>query len=511
MKKITLLLTLIAITALSFGQEKQTKNLKGDGEIFWSEDFDWANPDDIKGWTAPEGWQFIDETTEDVGYNWYWSQDSIDNWYARRDGGFIMHSTTAHNGWLALDLAKYNDIYEEADMPTVNNSFILPVMDCSDHTSVVIGFEQLFRYFRATVTMALYVSNDDGVHWAEWDLTMGTPYATNTNNVANDEVAYFTANISEVAAGQSEVLIKVTWEGSIIYFYMIDDMSLSEGYDNNMQLDLFTVEYGNDTESNQGFGYLIPKDHAGVFHSFEASYNNFGDLTQNDVSINVDILKNHVSQFSFSSDPVQVDPLTDPDTVLFTETYSPTEYGHYTMNFTVQQDEEDQYPEDNTGTYLFHVNDSVYSMSDETMEIWGGPYKHYYNSDWEGDMKGIEFYPQVDCEANSVTMYLPKARVGADFRAVLLEVTTGEGGEEEVVELLGSEFVTVDSAVLQAGWVTLPFEKDGEGEFMLTGHQYIFAIQWYIYILSADVTHFSEKGNMFFFGVDKSRPYADDR
>ncbi|MFC2119365.1 T9SS type A sorting domain-containing protein, partial [Bacteroidota bacterium] len=473
-------------------------------------DFDWANPDDIKGWTAPEGWQFIDESAEDLGYNFYWSQDSIDNWYARRDGGFIMHSTTANNGWLALDLAKYNDMYDEFDMPNLDNSFILPIMDFTDHSSVIISFEQHFRYWFNGLLM-MYVSNDEGVHWAEYNLKMGTPGGTSTNDISNDEVAHFSANISDVAAGMSDVIIKIRWAESRIYFWMIDDMALSEGYDNNMRLEHFYVEYGNDAETNQGFGYLIPRTHAGVFHSFEASSYNFGDLAQDDVSIEVDILKNNVSQFSFSSDPESYDPLSDPDTVIFTETYSPTEFGHYAMNFTVSGESEDQYPDDNVGTFLFHVNDSIYSLSDETMEIWGGPYKHGYLNDHEGEMKGIEFNPIVDCEANSVTMYIPKARVGADFRAVLLEVTTGEGGEEEVEELLGSEFVTVDSAVLQAGWVTLPFEKDGEGEFMLTGHKYIAAIEFYIYILTDEVEDFFGKGNMFFFGVDKSRPYADNK
>lgn len=504
-------MTLIAFAAFSFGQVKQSHKLKGDGQIFWSEDFDWQNPDDIKGWTAPEGWQFYDETAEDLGYNFYWSQDSIDNWYARRDGGFILHSTTAHNGWLALDLAKYNENFAEGDMPTVNSTFVLPTIDCSEHPSVIISFEQLFRYFRGTVILEMSVSNDGGGHWATWDLRMGTPYATNTNDVANDEVAVFTANISEVAANQPEVIIKVNWQLSIIYFWMLDDISLREGWDNDMQLLHTTLEYGNDNETNQGFGYMIPKTQAGMFHSFEASFVNFGDLTQNDVHVNVDILKNGVSQFTVNSPPESIDPLLDPDTVNFTETYTPTEYGHYSINFILEGAAADQSPIDNMNSYLFHVNDSIYSLSDETMEIWGGPFKHGYNSDHEGERKGIEFNPIADCEASSITMYIPKARVDADFRALLLEVTDTPDGGYEVEELIASEFVIVDSTILKNKWVTLPLEKDGEGEFMKAGHKYIAAIEFYIYIMQDEIEHFSEKGNMFFFGVDKSRPYADNK
>ena len=53
-------------------QSQQTKNpgLKGSGEVFYETTFDWEDPDDPKGWKAPEGFSFEDPT--DNGYNWHW-------------------------------------------------------------------------------------------------------------------------------------------------------------------------------------------------------------------------------------------------------------------------------------------------------------------------------------------------------------------------------------------------------------------------------------------------------
>jgi hypothetical protein len=68
MKKFTLCMLAIGMMAsFCLTSNAQTKNLKGDGEVFYLETFDWGNPDDPKGWTAPEGFYF--EDPDDLGYN----------------------------------------------------------------------------------------------------------------------------------------------------------------------------------------------------------------------------------------------------------------------------------------------------------------------------------------------------------------------------------------------------------------------------------------------------------
>ena len=66
MKKLTLLLVLFAFVAAGVSQAQ----LKGSGEVFYSTTFDWENPADEKGWTAPEG--FTMQDPDDNGYNWHW-------------------------------------------------------------------------------------------------------------------------------------------------------------------------------------------------------------------------------------------------------------------------------------------------------------------------------------------------------------------------------------------------------------------------------------------------------
>ncbi|MFC2132824.1 hypothetical protein ACFLRG_03400, partial [Bacteroidota bacterium] len=69
MKRFFLLFIASAFVLVSFGQKIEKglndsyenrlekplpikwSNLKADGDVFWLEEFDWENPDDVKGWT----------------------------------------------------------------------------------------------------------------------------------------------------------------------------------------------------------------------------------------------------------------------------------------------------------------------------------------------------------------------------------------------------------------------------------------------------------------------------
>ncbi|MEA1875574.1 MAG: hypothetical protein U9N86_01805 [Bacteroidota bacterium] len=238
MKRLAFFALSLIIFTTSFAQ---LKSLKGDGQVFWQEDFDWEDASAPRGWTLPEGWIIEDNSWDDTGFTWVWTKDSMQGPLARRDGGYILNSTTRDNGFLAIDLDSHNAYVSYLEMLFVNSTITLPVMDCSTHPSVIISLEQMFKYFNSP-RMVIEVSNDDGAHWAEFNLKMGTGSGTNVQNLPNDGVAYYTANLSAVAAGQPAVIIKITWDASMLYFWMLDDISLREGWDNDLKMNHWQVE-----------------------------------------------------------------------------------------------------------------------------------------------------------------------------------------------------------------------------------------------------------------------------
>jgi len=501
MKQILLIGLVIGLSMSAIGQNH---NLKGNGQVFWEEHFDWADESNPSGWSLPEGWMIEDNSWDDTGYVWQWTKDSLQGPFSKRDGGYILNSTTRDNGFLTIDLDNHNAYMNYMEMLTVNSTITLPPMDFSEHPSVIMELQQMFKYLN-NPRMVIEVSNDAGAHWAEFDMKMGTGGGTNVQNLKNDEVALFSVNLSEVAAGQPNVTIKITWDGSILYFWMLDDISFREGWDYDLKMDHLQVQLQDENFSQDaGFYYMMPKTQILPFGDFEGSVRNYGDFDLNNVHFNVNIKKNGFEQFNSSSDNIRYLFFGDPvDTLDIADTYTPVDYGHYEITFGMYSDEEEQNPENNISSYFFHVTDSVFARTPDVSEAAASPWKNLYQYTHEGDIMGVEFDPIADCEASSISVYIAKANIDADFKVVLMEIETGEGGTDNIVELLTSDIMTVDSTILENGWITLPLEHDGQGENMLAGNRYIAGVQFYTYITEEDLIN---RGDAFWIGSTYSYP-----
>lgn len=505
MRKIVLLFLITLTGTYSFAQ---THQLKGNGQVFWEEHFNWENPADPKGWTAPAGWKIEDLSEDDNGYVWVWTKDSMQGPMAHRDGGYILNSTTHQNGFLTIDLDYLNAYKAYTDMLYVNSSITLPLMDFSAHPSVIISLEQMFKFFNSP-RMVLEVSNDAGRHWAEYDLKMGTPRGVNTLNLPNNGVGHFSANITEIAAGMKDVLIKITWSGSILYFWMMDDMTFAEGWDYDLKMNHWQVQLvDNNPDASAGFLYMMPKTQILPMGLFEASVVNYGDQEQTNVRFNAQVFKNGVSQFDASSNTLPYRYYGDPaDTLTISQTYTPMDFGHYEMVLGMKSDQEDQNPVNNQKSFYLHVNDSVYARTPDVSEADESPWRDFYQYTHEGDIMGVEFDPVADCEASSISAYISKANIDADFKFVLMEIT-GSGETLEVRELLTSDIMTVDSTILKTGWVTMPLGLDGISEKLKAGKKYLAGVEFWTFISEADL---AKRGNTFWVGSTKTYPGSYDK
>ncbi|MFC2097148.1 T9SS type A sorting domain-containing protein [Bacteroidota bacterium] len=487
MKKLYFLLFLLGAVVLSQGQVVNNNDykLKGDGQAFFTEDFDWENPDDIKGWSLPEGWELLDFTDDGEGgtyglnFLWMAADSLVSNWVAEPS----FRSTTADNGYLCLPLDGYNTdmgLRMPAERLDLNNSIQLAPIDCSSHNSVVIKFVQNFMRYGSGNTMQVEVSNDEGVHWAFYDCSENTIHKQRPKDVPPGTPALFEANISDVAAGMDNVIIRLHWENTDCYYWVIDDLSLSEAYDNDMQIMHTTMEFDRGVEEDdESVYYMIPKTQigGGGFTNFEAGYRNFGELDQTDVKLDVEVIKNNQQVFHAQSEPVTSPSLGDPDTLFVNDIYYPTEFGHYRINMKYVASAEDNNPADNSKHWDFHVNDSVYSRSGDVSDY---PFSTGYDSYpdlTEGWVDYAIFPIQADCEANSISVFIQGGDNEIDFNFVIIDPNVEEG--EEIFQRVTTDFLDLDSSMYNT-WVTLPLEKDGEGEFLTAGNTYYVGIQYWL-------------------------------
>ncbi len=488
MKKISLLVFLFLYATSSFGQtarpmpvepprvadkgnlpsRKTANQLKGGGDVFWTEDFDWANAGSEMGWLLPEGWSLQDPL--DLGYNWHWADTTLVGAFTNEPP---LGSTTQFNGFLALNLGGYNqDLGHYDNFIALNNSITSPVIDCSAHPSVLVKVEQNFRYWSTSV-MLFEVTSDAGAHWAAYDMKMGTLISERVGGISAGQKVDLHINITDVAANQPAVQFRITWRDAKLYYWMIDDITFMEGWDNDLQLLDYQADYDNGQDTQEGFFFALPKTQLAGY-DFQGIIKNFGNLEQWDTELNVKVTKNNQVIYDQSSSQVTLYPgLTD--TMVLENQFVPENFGHYRIDFTARAEEPDEIPGDNTGFAYFNVTDSLFSRCDEEPEITFSSWE-WYTVPHEGDLMGVWYPIKNNIEVNSMSVYISSADIESSFRMVLFRY---DPETDSPYRLLESDMILMDSTILKNHWITVPLVKDGEGEFLVAGQNYLAAVEFY--------------------------------
>ncbi len=482
MKKLSTLLLVSCFIFRAFGQvgTPATPGLKGNGQQFYLETFGWGNPADPKGWTAPAGFYMSDPL--DIGYNWHWwPNDSLVTTRLTKEPP--MRSTSAANGSLCLFLDLYND--GKDPRTNLDNSITFPPINCSTKSSVIVSYETCFMCYNDHTLwqMLLEVSTDNWVHSAQYDVSFGVMHKGRPNNTTPGKPAIYEANISDVAAGASNVQFRFTWRNTVLYFWQIDDFKLKEAWNNDLQMRFAQMEW-NDGDDKTAMSpiFLIPKKQivtGGAYTNFKAAAINFGEYDQESAYMSVDITKNGSNVFHSEGAKKDIATLI-VDTTLLTDSYTPTEFGHYKLTYQYKQKEVEQTPEDNMKEVYFNVNDSVYSNADNTAEEsfnWG---IEAYGTDGFpnlGHIVGSVYHIFADCEVSSISAFITggKADGMIDFGMRLFYVPTE--GDLTPVDLLGTSTVTYDSTMI-GKWITMGLEKDGESEFLKAGDKVYACVEY---------------------------------
>jgi hypothetical protein len=356
----------------------------------------------------------------------------------------------------------------------VDNSVGFPTFDCSAHSSVVVSFETHFMAY-SVVEMFLEISVDDWVHSAAYSTNFGCGHKDRPMDKPKGEPALFQANISDVAAGMSNVKMRLHWKNTYLYYWAFDDFKLSEAYNNDMKMNYVKMEWddGNPITA-MAWIHNIPKsqlDGTGGFYNFQSSALNFGEYDQEAVYLDIDIAKNGTSVFHKMSNPVDV-PVLSVDTADIADKYSPADYGHYKINWDFKAKAADDFPANNKREVLFNVTDSIYSRSGEVNTLgWSMTKESYTTTATEeiGHFVGSIFPIFNDCEVSSISTFITggKADQYLNYRFTLFFAPPGEP-IENAFELLTTDMRQLDSADFNT-WVTMPLGKDGESEFLKKG------------------------------------------
>ena len=320
-------------------------------------------------------------TFEDTGGNAIWMMaDAASPAGSYSDPSQALNSATADNGWVIFDA----DLYQGGEITATNPAedvsgyLVSPAVDFSASSSVILEFQQAFRYCCADdKPFVLEVSNDGGFTWTIYD---AAPTFTGGANDASANPLVTTVDISAAAAGQSFVIFRFGWQPNgnsshSHYFWGIDDV---RAYENPIQNDLRVVQVTNgDIFIDYEYRCLaleqaIDPSMGGLI--IGTMYQNLGTITQS-ATITAEVLDasqtnvlasvtESVFAFSNAESPTPGDAT---DTLFLQTQWAPSEAGTYFVRTTIAYNGTDETPADNALTKKFLVVDGEYGHDDPAL------------------------------------------------------------------------------------------------------------------------------------------------
>jgi hypothetical protein len=453
---------------------------KAGGDLIWGTSFNWENPSDEKGWTSPSGWEIIDNS--DLGNYWVWRKDTIVHYYYRDSPrAKAVPPTwfdTPEDGYLCMPLSDYNNRDGISTSNLADATITTPPIDCSNASSVVVQFNQYFVFCCSNYNLDMLVTNDGGNHWATYSVRFNVA----GNILTPEKVGRVEINISDIAAGMSNVQVRFYIHGFQLYFWIIDDLKLTEAYDNNLILEDTWADFDGGLAETVDPLHICPKDQMGIPGSTEGSVVgryffrgavlNAGINAAENARLNLSILKNGQEILNTNAPAGNIYTL-DRDTIHLPDPWLAEDFGDYRINFTAVSDNGDDLPGNNTGYFDFTVDDT---MGLRTLML---PESDMNTGKWSGggnagDMVVTNYFLPAPAEINSISAYIVNWTPAEtpQFQFVLMKEI-----EDNYEEWAVTDVIDMDSTYMNQ-WVTLPIQKDGEIEFLEPGNYYTCVRMW---------------------------------
>ncbi len=214
MKKYTLLFTGLIMIAGLFAQKPVNKT-------FWKEDF--------AAGKIPAGWQAV--VLNDSATKWFVTDQPFPGSPGRtHQAPPIASVSRGYHLQVAPGVKVDKNSRAWKKISTWPDSYVqTAAIDCSKHRSVVLKFQQNFFWNRrdSDKGAGLFVGvSTNGRDWTEYDVRNEIGSGEDCPNPMDVEL-----NVTRTAAGQKTVYLRFFWKGYYQWYWMVDDISLSEAFD----------------------------------------------------------------------------------------------------------------------------------------------------------------------------------------------------------------------------------------------------------------------------------------
>jgi hypothetical protein len=415
----------------------------------------------------PNDWSRADFSSPQTG-GWEWTNLAPQGQFSTNIG--LLQSTTRNNGYMILDGDLKNPGNPPSETP-MNAWMQTPVLDLSGFQDVKLHFQYAFRFCcnPTTLRMEVQISTDGGQTFPNIiDFREGIPV-----NIASANPINRNFNISNIVAGQSQVVVRFFVTGSSHYFWMIDDVAITQSASNDLVLQRRFVDF---FFEDGGYYTRLPYTQTDEIFFRGRVFNN-GSENQTGSKLNVTVNRGAQEVFNNSTSGVTINKL-DTAIISLNQSFTPNDIATYSVTFTASSDEADQIPADNTLSTTFAVVDTVFARDDGVLTgLTRYSTNFYVGGDVDGSIAGTIYDCPKPGRIKSMSVYILNDvnSIGTSFKAVLFPLLPNGIPSSPLLE---SEIVDINVAADMNKWHHLPFITDGELELIPEdGLSYIVGIQ----------------------------------
>lgn len=364
-KQVTILSGLVLLAGTSFAQQalnipaqkaqpvhiapyngvvtKAPAQTRAGGDVIFSDDFSNASNWTIGTGAGTQGTFIIGDNTHTQISN---STSGLNPYMGN------MASPTAANGFAFFNGVQY---LIGGSVDPQNTWVASQTIDFTGITSAILSFKQRYRAFNSDVTLVEF-SNDGGATWTFSEIVNGA-VPTNAAAVQN------TITLNIPVNGAANGMIRFRWENlsddnqfGSGYGWMVDDVEILEGYDNNLQLGFTYSAVG---------AQILQYTQMPVAQTASAGNISFGAEVKN-VGNNPQDVQLHVTSGAYdqTGSAVTINPFASDSVSIVTANGMaiPTTVGVSNFTFEVVSNNTLDETADDTGTAPFQVTANTYAV-----------------------------------------------------------------------------------------------------------------------------------------------------
>ena len=185
----------------------------------------------------PNGWSVVNRVGN--SNNWIWANTAPGGQYSTSTP--VINSTSSGNGFMSIPADFYNTPFPTNGPVIMDTWFVSNALSIAPKSNIEIKWEQSGRFCCGSTNDFVLEVSTDSINWTTYDALRGRANNIGFPSSTSAPAEQVNINVSTVLANEDTAYVRFRMTGATHYYWMIDDVVLTEGISSNMAIDKFEL------------------------------------------------------------------------------------------------------------------------------------------------------------------------------------------------------------------------------------------------------------------------------